>query len=207
VDHCRAPAIRLARNSRMLRVAKYTHSRGPIIRSGALKPPANTSASALRPTADVQHPASLGQEDRQLVLLRSASGSLHRSTATQRHRRRRDTGWWLGLRRQSEVVLHAAEHGQRDQLACLRRRLAQLRVRVRDRMQRLGRTRTMVEIPVFSTNATVCWSTTFDPSRRRLQLDDGQVFPPVKIRHFQSKWIAQCERSYRPASRSLIGAV
>jgi hypothetical protein len=51
-------------------------------------------------------------------------------------------------------VLHSAEHGQCDQLAGLWWRLAQLRVRVGDRMQRLGRTRTIVEVSVFSTNAT-----------------------------------------------------
>jgi len=63
-----------------------------IFRSSALTPPATTSASAPRPAADVKRPAFLGQEDRRLVPLRSASGSLHRWTAPHRHRRRRDTG-------------------------------------------------------------------------------------------------------------------
>lgn len=49
------------------------------------------------------------------------------------------------------------------------------------------------------------WSTAFDPSRGGPQLDNGEVFSALKIRHFQSKRLARCERSYCPASHSLIG--
>ena len=51
-------------------------------------------------------------------------------------------------------MLHATEHGQRDQLAVRGRWLFQLGIRVGDRMQRLGRTGAVVEIPVLGTDAT-----------------------------------------------------
>jgi hypothetical protein len=53
---------------------------------------------------------------------------------------RLSTGRWRGLCRQAVVLLHAAKYGQCDQPAFRLWRLAQLRVRVRDRVQRLGRT-------------------------------------------------------------------
>ena len=54
------------------------------------------------------------------------------------------------LRRQAAVVVHSAEHGQPDQLAVRGRWPRQRRVRARDHVQRLGRTRAMVEITVNS---------------------------------------------------------
>ena len=51
-------------------------------------------------------------------------------------------------------MLHATEHRQRDQLAVHGRRLLQLGIRVRDRVQRLRRAPAVVEILVFSTDAT-----------------------------------------------------
>ena len=58
-----------------------------------------------------------------------------------------------------------------------------------------------------SSISEVCWSTALEPSCRRPQLDNRQVFPAIKIRHFRCKVLARSERSHRLASHSLIGSL
>jgi len=72
-------------------------------------------------------------------------------------------------------MLHAAEHGQRDQFAVRGRCLRELGIWLGDRMQRLGRTRPVVELSVFSTDAT-----------NVLHVQEDEVVPAA-ARHLRSQ--------------------